>query len=56
VIHADASAYIALVDASADWQLGSAQRLSRRDLLGYEFLSITKDGFVPVSMQPTFEA
>jgi hypothetical protein len=39
-----------------DWQYGSAQCLSGKDLSGYDFLSVTKDGFVPVSVQPTFEA
>jgi hypothetical protein len=32
VVHTDALAYIALVDATADWQHGSAQYLSRKDL------------------------
>jgi hypothetical protein len=50
-VHADALAYIALGDASADWQHGSAQCLSGRDLLGYNFLSLTRDGFVPLSVQ-----
>jgi hypothetical protein len=56
VVHADTSAYIALADATSDWQHGSAQCLSRNDFTGYDFLSVTKDGFVPVSVQLTFEA
>jgi hypothetical protein len=56
VVHTDASAYIALADATADWQHGSAQCLSGKDLSGYDFLSVTKDGFVPVSVQPASEA
>jgi hypothetical protein len=43
VVHADASAYIALADASADWQHGSVRCLSERDISGYDFLSVTKD-------------
>jgi hypothetical protein len=39
VVHADASAYIALA--------------SGKDLTGYDFLSVSKDGFVLVSVQPT---
>jgi hypothetical protein len=50
VVYADASAYIALADATVDWQLGSTQCLSGKDLTGYNFLSVSKDGFVPVSM------
>jgi hypothetical protein len=45
------SAYIALADATADWQHGSTQCLLGKDLTGYDFLSISKDGFVPVSVQ-----
>jgi hypothetical protein len=52
VVHADASVYIALADATTDWQHGSAQCLSGKDFLGYDFLSISKDGFVPVSIKP----
>jgi hypothetical protein len=56
VMHADASAYIALADATADWKHGSAQCLSGKDLTGYEFLSVSKEGFVPVSVKPASEA
>jgi hypothetical protein len=52
VVHTDASAYIALADMTVDWQHGSIQCLSGKDLTGYDFLSIFKDGFVLVSMQP----
>jgi hypothetical protein len=55
-VHADASAYIALADATTDWQHGSAQCLSRIDLIGYDFLSVSKEGFVPVSVKSAFEA
>jgi hypothetical protein len=48
VVHAYASAYIALADAMADWHHRSARCLSGRDLIGYDFLSISKEGFVPV--------
>jgi hypothetical protein len=47
----DASAYIALVDATVDWQHGSAQCLLGNDLIGYNFLSISREGFVPVSVK-----
>jgi hypothetical protein len=54
VVHMDTWAYIALADATADWQYGSTQCLSGKHLTGYNFLSISKDGFVSVSMQSTF--
>jgi hypothetical protein len=50
----DVSAYIALIDATADWQHGSTQCLLGKDLTGYGFLNIFKDGFVPMSVQPAF--
>jgi hypothetical protein len=54
VIHVDASAYIALADATTDWQYGSTQCLSGKDLTDYNFFSISKDGFVVVYVQPAF--
>jgi hypothetical protein len=47
----DTSAYIALADATTGWQHGNAQCLSGKDLISYDFLSVSKDGFVPVSVQ-----
>jgi hypothetical protein len=47
----DVSAYIALADTMADWQHGSTQCLSGKDLTSYDFFSISNDGFVPVSVQ-----
>jgi hypothetical protein len=49
----DALAYIALANATVDWQHGRTQCLSGKDLTGYDFLSISKDGFVPVFVQPS---
>jgi hypothetical protein len=46
VVHADALAYITLTDAMTEWQ-------PEEDLIFYDFLSITKDGFVPMSVQLT---
>jgi hypothetical protein len=55
-VHTDASAYIALADTTADWQHGSAQCLSEKDFTGYDFLRVSKEGFVPVCVKPTIEA
>jgi hypothetical protein len=56
VVHTDALAYIDLADATSDWRHGSTQCLSGKDLTCYDFLSVTKDGFMPVSVQPASEA
>ena len=53
VIHADNSACVALADASMDWQHPNATCLTGRDLSEFDFLSATKNGFVPVSLKPT---
>jgi hypothetical protein len=55
-VHTDASAYIALADATADWQHESTQCLLGKDLIGYDFLSVSKEGFVAVSVKLAFEA
>jgi hypothetical protein len=55
-VHADASAYIALSDATADWQHESTQCLLGKDLIGYDSLSVSKEGFVAVSVKLAFEA
>jgi hypothetical protein len=56
VVHVDTSAYIALANATVDWQHGSAQCLSEKDLTCYDFLSISKEEFVHVSVKPSSEA
>jgi hypothetical protein len=56
VVHADASAYIALADAMVEWRHGSAQCLSQKDLTSYDFLSISKEEFMAVSVKLASEA
>jgi hypothetical protein len=53
IVHVDASAHITLSNAMTDWQHGSIQCLSGTDLTSYDFLSVSKNGFVLVSMQLT---
>jgi hypothetical protein len=57
-VHADASAYIALAYAMAHGRLAAWERPVPvgKDLTYYDFLSVTKEGFVPMSMQPASEA
>jgi hypothetical protein len=52
-VHVDMSTYIALADGVANWQHRSAQCLSRRDLIGCDFFSVSKEGFVPMSVKLT---
>jgi hypothetical protein len=55
-VHANASAYITLADAMGNWQHGSARCFSERDLTGYDFFSVSNEGFVQVSVKPVSEA
>ena len=52
VIGADNSTCIALTEVPVDWQLGDMQCLTGRDLSDYDYISIGRDGFVPVNVQP----
>jgi hypothetical protein len=52
----DTSAYIALADATVNWQHGSPQCLLGKDLTCYDFLSISKEGFVSISVKPASKA
>jgi hypothetical protein len=56
VVHADVSAYIAPADAMADWHHGGAQCMLGRNLTGYDFISVSEEGFVPVSIKLALEA
>ena len=52
VIEADNSSFIALTDAPVDWQHGEMRCLTGRDLSDYDYISIGRDGFVPINAQP----
>jgi hypothetical protein len=47
VVHMDASAYIALADVTPDWQHGSTQCLSGKDLFAMIFLVSPKMDLCP---------
>ena len=53
IIYADASACVALADAMmVDWQHPKATCLTgRNDLPEFDFLSATKNGFVPIMLK-----
>ena len=52
VVHANSSAQVATVDAPLLGGHDGIACLSGRDLTDFEFISVTKDGFVPVSIKP----
>jgi hypothetical protein len=51
VVHADTSTCIAMTDSSI-WTHEDVKCLSGLDLSDYDFLSVSKDGFVPVHVKP----
>jgi hypothetical protein len=50
VIHADTSACVAMADSSI-WTFEDVKCLSGLDLLDYNFLIASKDGFVPIHVK-----
>jgi hypothetical protein len=52
VVHADSSAQVVTVDAPLLEGHDGIACLSGHDLTDFEFISVTKDGFVPVSLKP----
>jgi hypothetical protein len=50
VVHADTSACVAMVDSSI-WTHENVKCLPGLDLLDYDFLSVSKNGFVPVHVK-----
>ena len=52
VVHLDSSADVAVADAAMLGGHDAIACLSGRDLSSFEFISVTKQGFVPVSLKP----
>ena len=52
VVHADNSACVALAESLVDWQHPNDACLSGHDLSEFDFLSASRNGFVPVSLKP----
>lgn len=52
IVLADKSSHVALASANANWQHEKARCLFSKRLEGYDYLSITEEGFMPVSMRP----
>jgi hypothetical protein len=52
IVHSDSSADVATADAPMLGGHDAFGCLSGKDLSGYEFISVTRHGFVPVSLKP----
>jgi hypothetical protein len=53
VIKMDEAAYVAMAEPQVDVQGGHMSCLTGRDLMDYDYVSVGKDGFVPISVKPT---
>jgi hypothetical protein len=56
VVQADKDMCIAMTKSQVDIQGGKMKCLTGRDLMGYDYVSISKDGFVLISVKPAIGA
>jgi hypothetical protein len=56
VVPANEDVYIAVTESQVDIQGGNIKCLTDRDLTGYDYVSVGKDGFVPISVKPAIGA
>jgi hypothetical protein len=52
VVQADEDVCIAVTESQVDIQGGKMKCLTGRDLMGYDYVSVGKDGFVSISVKP----
>jgi hypothetical protein len=50
IVHADVSTCVATVDSSS-WSHYNIKCLFGKDILDYNFVSVSKDGFIPISVK-----
>jgi hypothetical protein len=55
IVGADDSTCVASAETQVDIQGGKMECLTGCDLTNYDFVSIGKDGFVPISVKPMIE-
>jgi hypothetical protein len=51
VVQADEELCVAMADCQVDILGGKMECLSSKDLTGYDYISVGKDGFVPISVK-----
>jgi hypothetical protein len=56
VVQADEDMCIAVTESQVNIQGWKMKCLTGGDLLGYDYVSVGKDGFVPISVKPTIGA
>jgi hypothetical protein len=56
VVQADEDVCIAITESQVDIQGGKMKCLTGTDLMGYDYVSVGKDGFVLISVKPAIGA
>jgi hypothetical protein len=56
VVRADEVVCVAVVESQVDFLGGNMECLSGKDMMGYDYIGIGKDGFVPISVKPVIGA
>jgi hypothetical protein len=56
VVQADEDVCIAVTESQVNIQGGKMRCLTGKDLMGYDYVSVGKDGFVPISVKPVIGA
>jgi hypothetical protein len=52
VVQADEVVCVAMAKSQVDILGGKMECLSDKDMMGYDYISVGKDGFVPISVKP----
>jgi hypothetical protein len=56
VVQADEEVCVAMAESQLDLLGGKMECLFGKDLMGYDYISIGKDGFIPISVKPAIGA
>jgi hypothetical protein len=56
VVQADEEVYVSVSKSQVDILGGKMECLSGKDLMGYDYISTSKDGFVPISVKSAIGA
>jgi hypothetical protein len=56
VVQADEEVCIAMAESQVDILGGKMECLSSKDLMGYDYISVDKDGFIPISVKLAISA
>jgi hypothetical protein len=56
VVQVDEEVCVAMAESQVDILGGKMECLFGKDLMGYDYISVGKDEFVPISVKPTIGA